>query len=266
MVKKAIAYYRVSTDLQKEEKTINVQKMKVREFALKNNYSIIEEFSDDGFSGGLENRPGLKDMVNKLPLIESDYIIIYKLDRLARDLYIQEGLIKEFNKANKILISALEPDLDNSDPFRKAFRQMLGVFSEFEKAMIALRLEGGREKKVKEGGWHGGKIYGYNNKDGKLIINKEEAKVINLIFRLKYNNVSYKNIAKHLTDLKKTTKRGNTNWQVSTIKKIYTNPIYKKGIIFYKGEKYKSQHPKIPSFYKEKNMEIKTSSPIREKI
>lgn len=240
MTKKALAYYRVSTDLQKEEGTIEVQKMKVREFAIKNEYLIIEEFSDDGFSGGLSDRPGLKNLLDLLNNTEAEYIIIYKLDRRARDLYIQEGLIKEFNKNEKQLISALEPDLDSSDPFRKAFRQMLGVFSEFERAMIALRLEGGRERKAKNGGWHGGKIYGYDNNEGNLVINQQEAKTIMLIFNLKRKKKSLKIIAKTLTDLKIPTKRGNERWSPSTIKKMLNNPIYKKGLISYKGEKYQS--------------------------
>ncbi len=246
MPKQVIAYYRVSTDLQKEEGTIEVQKMKVREFADKNDYTIIGEFSDDGVSGGLADRPGLKQLLDSLLTTQAECILIYKLDRLARDLYIQEGLIKEFNKNDKQLISALEPDLDGNDPFRKAFRQMLGVFSEFEKAMIALRLEGGRERKAKNGGWHGGRIYGYDNLDGNLIINQEEAEVINLIFTLRKQRKSYKKIAGQLTAMNKLTKRGNAVWRASTIKKMANNPIYKKGLITYKGQRYPSQAQVIP--------------------
>jgi site-specific DNA recombinase len=247
MTKQAIAYYRVSTDLQKEEGTIEVQKMKVREFATKNGYVITSEFSDDGVSGGLAERPGLKQLLDTLTGTEANYILIYKLDRLARDLYIQEGLIKEFNKTNKELISTLEPDLDGSDPFRKAFRQMLGVFSEFEKAMIALRLEGGRERKAKNGGWHGGKIYGYDNQDGDLIINQVEAEVVNMILKLRKSKKSYKKIAQELTAMNKITKRGNAIWRSSSIKKIVNNPIYKKGLITYKGKTYQSKSQTIPA-------------------
>lgn len=241
MTKQAIAYYPVSTDLQKEEGTIEVQKMKVREFATKNGYVITCEFSDDGVSGGLAERPGLRQLLDSLTSTEAKYILIYKLDRLARDLYIQEGLIKEFNKTSKELISTLEPDLDGSDPFRKAFRQMLGVFSEFEKAMIALRLEGGRERKAKNGGWHGGRIYGYDNQDGNLIINEVESEVVNLIFGLRKKKQSYRRIAQELAALNKLTKRGNVIWRSSTVKKIASNPIYKKGLITYKGMTYPSQ-------------------------
>jgi site-specific DNA recombinase len=146
----------------------------------------------------------------------------------------------------KKLISTLEPNLDGNDPFRKAFRQMLGIFSEFEKSMIALRLEGGRERKAKNGGWHGGRIYGYDNLDGNLIINQEEAQVINIIFNLRKQNKSYKKIAEQLTAMNKLTKRGNSIWRASTIKKMANNPIYKKGLITYKGKRYHSQAQIIP--------------------
>jgi site-specific DNA recombinase len=237
----AIAYYRVSTDIQKEEKTIETQKFKVEEFAKKNNYEIIESYSDDGVSGGLENRPSLSRMLSNIKNTEAEYILIYKLDRLARDLNIQEGLIIKFNNANKKLISTLEPDLDGKDPFRKAFRQMLGVFSEFEKSMITLRLEGGRERKAKEGGWHGGKIYGYKNNKGKLIIDISEANIIKKMFKLRRQRLPYKKIANELNKLKIPTARSESIWRGTTIRRMIKNPIYKNGNIKYKGNIYKTK-------------------------
>lgn len=240
-MKQAIAYYRVSTDLQREEKTIQIQQNKVREFSKKNDYKLIAEFSDDGVSGSLQQRDGLRQMLELLEKTEAQYVIIYKLDRLARDLYIQEGLIKEIARYDKQLISTLEPDLDGSDPFRKAFRQMLGVFAEFEKAMIALRLEGGRERKAQLGGWHGGDIYGYRSVNGKLRVHQEESKVVSLIYNLR-NSQGFmcSDIAESLTKQGYKTRRGHSVWRVSTIRKILNNPIYKSGKIRYKGKLYKS--------------------------
>lgn len=244
-MKPAIAYYRVSTDLQKEEGTIEIQKTKVREFASKNDYELVDEFADDGVSGGLRHRTGLNQLLEALHTTPAQYVIIYKLDRLARDLYIQEGLIQEINKSEKQIISTLEPDLDSNDPFRKAFRQMLGVFSEFEKAMIALRMEGGRERRVRLGGWHGGEIYGYKNKEGLLEIDPQEAEVVRLIFKLRRKRYSLRWIAKHLNDNHFQTKRRHTSWKGSTVRKILKNPIYKTGKLRYKGELHNSTTPTI---------------------
>jgi site-specific DNA recombinase len=239
-MRQAIAYYRVSTDNQKEEKTIELQRLKVREYAEKNGYELISEFEDNGVSGSLRYRPGLNLLIDALQITSAEVVIIYKLDRLARDLHLQEGLILQFQKYDKQLISTLEPDLDSTDPFRKAFRQMLGVFAEFEKAMIALRLEGGRERKAQQGGWHGGRIYGYKNFEGTLLVDPAEAETIKTIYKMRRRKKTYSQIARHLTQHNIKTKRGNEIWRISTVRKILKNPIYKKGVVRYKGGIYSS--------------------------
>jgi DNA invertase Pin-like site-specific DNA recombinase len=55
-----------------------------------------------------------------------------------------------------------EPDLMATDPSRKAFRQMMGVFAEFEKVTIVLKLRAARmRKRAEEGRCEGRKPYGY---------------------------------------------------------------------------------------------------------
>ena len=92
--KKLVGYCRVSTDNQKEEGTIKIQQTALIEYAKLNNYKLIKIFNDEGISGGLEDRPGLVELFNFLESnAEADGVLIYKLDRLARDLYIQEHLV-----------------------------------------------------------------------------------------------------------------------------------------------------------------------------
>lgn len=228
--------------MQREEKTIQIQQQKVREFAKRNNYHLLAEFSDDGVSGSLKDREGLRQMLEALEKTAAQCVIIYKLDRLARDLYIQEGLMREINvRFGKELVSTLEPDLDGSDPFRKAFRQMLGVFAEFEKAMIALRLEGGRERKAQQGGWHGGDIYGYRSVNGRLRVDPTEAEVLKHIYTFRKHQEPYRNIVKSLAAAGFKTRRGNTTWRISTVRKLLHNPIYRTGKIRYKGKIYQSK-------------------------
>jgi hypothetical protein len=67
-------------------------------------------------------------------------IIIEKLDRLARDLMIQEATIADLQRDGFTLVSVQEPDLMASDPSRIAFRQMMGVFAQYDKSQIVLKL------------------------------------------------------------------------------------------------------------------------------
>lgn len=154
---KLVGYCRVSTDNQKEEGTIKIQERALKEYVKKNNHELLEIFKDEGVSGGLEDRPALSKLFNYLEENSSkiEGLVIFKLDRLARDLYIQEHLIKKLEELKVKLISINEPDLDSKDPMRKAFRQIMGMFAELEKAYITIRLSGGRINKAKKGRYAG---------------------------------------------------------------------------------------------------------------
>jgi len=235
---KVIAYCRVSTDNQREEGTVNLQVDSIKEFCQKHSYELVSEFKDEGISGGLENRPALAEMFSFLENNkEITAVVIWKLDRLARDLYIQEHLIKKLESLKIKLISTKEVDLDSSDPMRKAFRQFMGIVSELEKSFITMRLSGGRIQKAKRGQYAGGRVaMGYSAKDKELIGNDLESETIKLIFKLKRNNhLSINGIAKLLNKQKIPTKE-NKIWYPSTISYILKNPIYR-GFYSYDGLK-----------------------------
>jgi len=241
--KKLVGYCRVSTDNQKEEGTIEIQENSLKKYADKNGYELVKIFEDNGISGGseLENRPGLAELFsytenNK----EIEGVLIFKLDRLARDLYIQEHLIKKLEGLNKKLISIEEPHLDSNDPIRKAFRQFMGIISELEKAFITMRLSGGRINKAQKGGYAGGATaLGYKTKNKKLIIDKEQAEIIRIIFKMKrYKRMGLREIARELNKKGIPTARGG-KWYAGTIKYILENPLYK-GMAHYKENKVKN--------------------------
>jgi site-specific DNA recombinase len=240
---KIIGYCRVSTDNQKEEGTIDLQRQAIREYAESKGYELVNVFEDEGVSGGIENRPGLAALFGYLELNKDIHsVIIYKLDRLARDLYIQEHLVKKMEALNAGLISTKEPDLASGDPMRKAFRQFMGIVSELEKAFITMRLSGGRLNKAKKGGYAGGKpALGYRAVEGMLVIDSQEAETVKLIRKLRKQGLSLDGIALRLNSLNIPTKRGGNAWYKSTVAGILKNRIYK-GILSYAGESCKGQH------------------------
>lgn len=238
-MKRVIGYCRVSTEGQKEEKTILVQEDNVKDYAKKNNFKLVKIFSDEAISGGseLENRPGLSELFNFAEVNEDiEAVIIFKLDRLARDLFLQEKLIKELDNLQLKLISINEPDLDSNEPTRKAFRQFLGIISELEKAFITMRLTSGRIFKAQKGGYAGGSTaLGYVARNNELLIDEEQAKIVRQIFYWKKRHWSLGKIARELNGLKLSTKRGG-KWYSGTIKYILENKLYK-GHLDYKGNK-----------------------------
>jgi len=88
-------------------------------------------------------------------------VLVERLDRLARDLLIQESIIGEFQKHGFELISVAEPDLLSDDPTRKLMRQFMGAIAEWEKSMIVRKLRAARSRmKAKTGRCEGRKPYG----------------------------------------------------------------------------------------------------------
>ena len=232
-------YCRVSTDNQKDEGTIELQERALADYCRTQGHDLVRIFRDEGVSGAkeLENRPGLADLFDCLEQADDiDGVLIYKLDRLARDLYIQEHLIRKLAQMERRILSTKEPDLDGTDPMRKAFRQFMGIVSELEKAFITMRLSGGRLNKARKGGYAGGGVaLGYRAEDKELAIDPAQAETVRVIFELRRKRTGYRAIARTLNARGIPTARGG-QWHGGTVRYILRNPIYK-GRLAYRGVK-----------------------------
>lgn len=231
-----VGYCRVSTANQREEGTIEIQRRALDEYALAGGHELVAVYADEGVSGGLENRPALADLLDYLGAQERpvDGVLVYKLDRLARDLYIQEHLIRKMEEAGARLISIKEPDLDGADPMRKAFRQFMGIVAELEKAFITMRMSAGRLNKARKGKHAGGgRPMGYACKDGDLVPDPASVAAVRLIFKMKRQRKGLREIARTLNDMNIPTARGG-RWTAPAVRYILRNPIYK-GTLRYGG-------------------------------
>lgn len=238
-MQKIVGYARVSTDNQKEDGTISIQREALQQYATENDYELIKIFEDEGISGGYEVRPGLVDL---LSFLENNKdiagVVIFKLDRLARDLRIQENLIKEFEKLGVKLLSTKEQDLDSKDPTRVMLRQILGSVAEYEKWMISMRLSAGRINKIRTKSEYagGGVALGYAvNEDSDLAVCTATASTIQIIYKKKRQRKSLREIADELNEAGTPTARGG-KWYASTISYILKNRLYK-GVMSYSGQK-----------------------------
>lgn len=237
---KLIGYCRVSTENQKEEGTIDLQVKDIKRFADNNNYELVETFCDNGVSGSLEwyERKGMLAMFNYIEAHKNiDGVLIYKLDRLARDLRIQENIIYDLQeKQKKTIISIKEPDLDSKDITRVLFRQMLSAVAQYERGLITMRMTNGRLKKAEKGGYAGGSAaYGYVVKNKGLKIDKKQAEVIKLIFTMRKKKKSLRGIVNILNKENIKTARGG-KWYAGTVKYILDNRLYQ-GEVSYKKVK-----------------------------
>lgn len=162
-MKKAFGYVRVSGKGQVNGDGFVRQEKAIVEYARANGLEIAKVYREKGVSGTLANRPILAEMITDLE--ENGHgiktVIVEKLDRVARDLMIQETIIQDFREHGVDMISALEgADLLDNDPTRKLVRQVLGAIAEYEKSMLVQKLRVARQrKKAKAGKCEGRKGY-----------------------------------------------------------------------------------------------------------
>jgi DNA invertase Pin-like site-specific DNA recombinase len=169
---KAHAYLRVSGKGQVEGDGFTRQLKAIREHAAAHHIKIVNVYREKGVSGTKESadRPAWSELMTALHSNGVRVIMIERLDRLARDLMVQETIIADLRKNGFELVSVAEPDLMANDPTRILVRQMMGAVAQYEKSQIVLKLRGARlRKKARTGRCEGRKPYGFYEGEGALL-------------------------------------------------------------------------------------------------
>jgi len=159
----AYAYLRVSGMGQVDGDGFTRQSEAIARYTSNAGISIVQTFREEGVSGAkdLEHRPALQDLLLAIDAGEVRTVLIERLDRLARDLMVQETILGDLRKRGITVISVAEPDLCSDDPSRKLMRQIFGAIAEYDKAMIVLKLRGARQRmKARTGRCEGSKPFG----------------------------------------------------------------------------------------------------------
>lgn len=159
--RQTLAYIRVSTDGQEEGMGLDVQRNHIVAYAAANGLTVAE-WHQDVESGAKERRSGLDALRAKVAAGGVGTILVYRLDRIARDVLLAETLYREWTRAGVKIVSVSEAMLDDSLSGR-LLRTILAGFAEYERAVIALRTSSGRKARVASAGtFHGGGVpYGY---------------------------------------------------------------------------------------------------------
>lgn len=137
---RSLLYSRVST-LDKGQNP-EVQMSELRRFCLSRGWENTNEISDIGYSGGTDQRPGLKKLLILARSRQIDVVICTKLDRMARSLKHLVSLLDEFNSLGIIFIS-VHDQIDLSTASGRLMVHIIGAFSEFERALIRERTMAG---------------------------------------------------------------------------------------------------------------------------
>src|SRR5262249_29767298 len=141
MAKRVAIYVRVSTDGQ----SVVNQELELDQVADRHGWNVVEVYRDAGVSGTRTEQPAFGRMLKAVTRREGAMGAAWSGDRLGRSLQHLIGLLAEF-KAKGVDLYLHQQGLDTSTPAGKAMFQMLGVFAEFERAMIVERINAGLKR------------------------------------------------------------------------------------------------------------------------
>jgi DNA invertase Pin-like site-specific DNA recombinase len=246
---KLVAYLRVSTDKQAEEGLgLDVQRHAIREWAKASGHTIRVWATDEGQSGsnGLDTRKGLLDALSAVQDGRCGGLVVYRLDRLARDLVLQEQLLSEVWRGPSVRRSAdasLRPTAgarvfstspsedaylggdDPDDPSRAMIRQILGAVAQYERGMIRLRLRQGKARKLAQGGYVGGAPrFGFRAEGAALVPDEREQLARTRIVQLRAEGLSLRAIVEVLEAEGIATKRGG-RWHPTSVRSTLSASI-----------------------------------------
>ncbi|GAA0452511.1 hypothetical protein GCM10010361_15780 [Streptomyces olivaceiscleroticus] len=184
--------------------------------------------SDEAQTGRstVDEREGLMEAIEWIKEGRADGLLAPNLDRLARELTVQEAVLSYVWALGGRVYTAdhgehLEDD--EADPMRTAMRQMRGVFHQLDRGLIRKRLREGRETKAALGGYaYGAPRYGQEAKDKTLVDHPEEKDVAILIRRWhEEEGLGYRTIARRLNEAGIPTKRGgDAQWHPTTVARM----------------------------------------------
>ena len=195
-------------------------------------------YEDEGFSGGNLNRPDFKEMMAAAKERKFKAIIVYRLDRISRNISDFSSLIEELARLDIAFVSIKE-QFDTGSPMGRAMMYIASVFSQLERETIAERIRDNMHELAKTGRWLGGTtptgfesegeekvtVDGKKKKTFKLKLIPQEAEIVRMIYDLFSETNSLTVTEAELMKRRIVTRNGNYFTRFS-IKAILQNPVY----------------------------------------
>lgn len=200
-----------------------------------------EVFEDEGFSGGDLKRPDFQRMMESVRRRRYQAVVVYRLDRISRNIADFAGLIDELNKLDVAFVSIRE-HFETGSPMGRAMMFIISVFSQLERETIAERIRDNMHELAKTGRWLGGNtplgfaseavsrvtIDGKTRKSYMLIPVQEESALVKSIFDLYTETDSLTAVETELLRQQAKTRMGK-DFTRFAVKGILQNPVYMAG-------------------------------------
>lgn len=227
--KKAAIYVRVSTRYQVDKDSLPFQKEELVNYI---KYALnIEDyviFEDAGYSAKNTSRPKYQEMMTRIRNNEFSHLVVYKIDRISRNLLDFAQMYEELQKHRCSFVSKVE-QFDTSSAMGEAMTRIVLVFAELERKMTGERVTAIMFSRAEKGLWNGAPIpigYKWSEEKKYPVVDPEEAKVVRYIFDRYISLESALRVSNDLAVNSVKTKRGG-EWTSKTVRDVIRNPFYK---------------------------------------
>jgi len=232
----AAIYARVSSEQQREEKTIASQTASLIEFAKSHDLEVPGEwvFEDEGYSGATLERPGLERIRDLAAEGQIQVVLAYSPDRLSRKYAYQILLIEEFARHGVETVFVKSPPGGSAED--QLLVQFQGMIAEYERAQILERSRRGKRHRA-----HAGEIsvmsgapYGYryirktDEAPAAYLVQEAEARVVQRVYQMyTVEGLSIGEITRQLNTERIPTRKASARWERSTVWALLRNPAYR---------------------------------------
>jgi site-specific DNA recombinase len=211
------------------------------------------QYDDGGYSGGTMERPALERLLADIEAAQVDAVVVYKVDRLTRALSDFAKLVEVFDRRGVSFVSITQQFSTTTSMGRLTLNVLLS-FAQFEREVIGERVRDKIAASKKKGMWMGGiPPLGYDVKDRKLVVNRNEARTVVDVYRrylvLKSVRGLHDELAAGGIRSKRRVRPDGSAYGGQTIARgalylMLQNRIYR-GEISHKGQSYPGEHPAI---------------------
>ncbi|MDY2990582.1 MAG: recombinase family protein [Hornefia butyriciproducens] len=227
--KRVCAYVRVSTDSDEQEDSLVNQTSYFKRFIARHpEWEFAGIYADQGITGYSEKRPEFQRMLSDAREGKIDMIIVKSVSRFARN----TETVLRVSREMKGLGVAIFFQLQNINTMTQAGELMLTILAAFAQAESESNSANVRmtiQNKFKKGEpvWNLAGLYGYTeDRDGEVIIDEDEAKVIRLMYNLAEEGIWASKIAGYLNEQRLLTRKG-CNWSGGQVRKTLRHEAYK---------------------------------------
>jgi DNA invertase Pin-like site-specific DNA recombinase len=223
-----VAYCRVSTEEQAAEGfSIDGQAEKLHAYAELHDLGPVMLIEDPGRSGKNLERPGLQQLLAMVEQGRVTNVLVWRLDRLSRNLSDLILLADTFGK-NDVGLHSFTEKIDLSSATGRMFYNILGAFAQFYREQLAENVRLGMQQAAREGRWVNRPKMGYDLVGGHLVLNGE-APTVRRVFDLRAEGLSFREIEER------------TGVKYSTVRAVLRSRIYL-GEVLLNGEWYPGHH------------------------